>query len=106
MSRCRAYESTPPGFAVHRVLSAGDPDAIACVCCAPISWPLTVCVLRCCRQVAEEREKAEFEEMAVVRRAQAAVTIQAWWRGHRVRTALKGGGKKGAKKGGKKGKKK
>ncbi|KAG2487554.1 hypothetical protein HYH03_013833 [Edaphochlamys debaryana] len=55
-------------------------------------------------KVAEERERAEFEDMRELRRVQAAVIIQAWVRGHRVRRALKaGGGKKGGgKKGGKK----
>ncbi|KAG2449103.1 hypothetical protein HYH02_005851 [Chlamydomonas schloesseri] len=53
----------------------------------------------------EERERAEFEEMREARRVQAAVIIQAWWRGHKVRMVLSGAGKKGAKKGGAKKKK-
>lgn len=48
------------------------------------------------RQLAEERRKEEIRVLELKRKA--AVTIQAWWRGYRVRKALnKGKSKKGKK---------
>ncbi|XP_029618970.1 dynein regulatory complex protein 10 [Salmo trutta] len=52
------------------------------------------------RRLAEERREEEQKELE--KKSRAATIIQAYWRGHRVRKAMRGKGKKGSK--GKKGK--
>nr|XP_046206886.1 dynein regulatory complex protein 10 isoform X2 [Oncorhynchus gorbuscha] len=52
------------------------------------------------RRLAEERREEEQKELE--KKSRASTIIQAYWRGHRVRKAMRGKGKKGSK--GKKGK--
>lgn len=52
------------------------------------------------RRLADERREEEQKELE--KKSRATTIIQAYWRGHRVRKAMRGKGKKGSK--GKKGK--
>ncbi|XP_056149756.1 dynein regulatory complex protein 10 [Lampris incognitus] len=53
------------------------------------------------RQLAEERMMEEKRELEL--KSQAAIIVQAWWRGYRIRKAIKGKSKRSKKAKGKKG---